>query len=145
MQGDEIERRRPERRPDHFAHETAMRRRELIGRALAQRLGDEVDVGIDVEPAFAVLRIERVVAALERRRVDPTEADHELAPGEVGVDRQQRVVEVEKTEIHVSPSSACICLSSGTVIARLVDRENLSSRSSCAIRWLRSRAKRVSR
>src|SRR6185437_17165849 len=119
-------------------------RLELAVAAAAKRLDRERDIGVDVESPFDVSREEGIVAAPEFRLVDPPQRDHELAPGVVRIDRQQGVIEVEQAQVQAPPSSASICLSSGTVIARLVAREKASRRSSCAIRCLRSRAKRVS-
>src|SRR4029079_9020932 len=119
---------------------------ELRGGALAQRRGGESDVGGDVEAGRAGVGVERVVAGPERSGVDPAELEHEFAPGVVRIDRQQGQIEVEESEVHRGgPSSASICFSSGTVIARLLASENSSRRSSCAMRCLRSRAKRVRR
>ena len=116
-----------------------MRRFDLRRTAPAQRFSREFDVGADVELAGLVLRVELVVAAPEFGFVDPAEPDHELAPGMVGVERQQRVVEVEQTQVHAPSSSVIICLSSGTVIARLCASAKWSSRPSRPIRNLRSR------
>ena len=60
--------------------------------------------------------VEGVVAAPERGFVDPAEADDELAPGVVGIDRQQRVVEVEEAEVvgpHWRSSAASMSRTSG--------------------------------
>ena len=133
-------------RRDHFAHEARVGGIGFGVGAHAQRLGRESDVLVDVEHARLVLLEVFVRAPAEFGFLDPAESNDEFAPRMVRIERDQRVVEIEQAQVASHrPSSASICLTSGTVIARLVTSANSSSRSSSTIRCLRSRAKRVNR
>ena len=100
----QVERRRPDLRRDHLAQEARLRGGQRGRVAHLQRLRREGDVGVDVERAGAVVGEEGVVAGPEGRAVDPAQASGELAPGMVGVERQQRVVEVEEAQVGQAAS-----------------------------------------
>jgi hypothetical protein len=115
---------------------------------------------VHVERAGLVVGIELVVAARKLHRVVPADANGEFAPLVVGVQGQQRVVEVEQRKPHTAGirghsgsqkakgarlhSDSSIVLSNGIVIARWVRSANASSWSSNNIRLPRSREKRLS-
>jgi hypothetical protein len=123
----QVQRLRQQLRADHLAHETLMRRRRLVGAALAQGIRGEAHVVVDVERAGLVVLVELVVAALELHRIGPADLLREDSPGVIGIDRQQRVVEIEQGQgcpgalaSLRSHSFSSIDLISGMVIARLV-------------------------
>jgi hypothetical protein len=113
-------------RADHLVHELAMPGVELRAREAGQRAERELEVLDRVQRTVLVLGEELRVARGEAHRIDGADAAQELAPLVVGVDRQQRMVEVEKREVHhgvaVSPSCSS-SRSSGIVIGRWVSSE----------------------
>ena len=128
----------------HLGQETLARGQGLGQRALTPHRGGEVDVGVEIERAGLVVGIEGIVAATELVGIGPADLDHEAAEGMVGVDRDQRVVQVEQAEMaggcghrfgsgkgrgaladpstaQISSGSASICRSSASVTAFLFD------------------------
>ncbi len=117
MTGHQIERLRPDGGLDDAAQEILARGQRPVLAAQADGLGGEADVGVRVQRARLVMGIELVVAGLEVAGVAPADLQGELAPGVVGVDRQEGVVEVEQREF---PSFSSMERIRGMVMARLV-------------------------
>jgi hypothetical protein len=103
--------------PDHFVHVAGMRLGRLGGTTLAGGAGGKPHVIVDVERARLVVGIKLVIALAEHRRVGPAQFGGEHAPGVVGVQRQQGVVQVKQREFH---SFSSIARTSGMVRARCV-------------------------
>ena len=109
---DEVECLRLDGRGDDLAHELLVRGRCGLGPAQTHGLGGKPHVVVHVERARLVVGVELVIAARELHRVVPADADGELAPLVVGVERQQRVVQVEKCQakaasLHFNHSISC--------------------------------------
>ena len=93
---DQIQRLRTDGGGNHFAHELRMGCRGGLRPPQANRLGGEAYVVVHIERTCLVMGIELVVAAGKLHRVVPAEANGELAPLVIGVERQQGVVQVEQ-------------------------------------------------
>ncbi|MDT4874567.1 hypothetical protein FQZ97_1098740 [compost metagenome] len=74
---------------------------------------------MDVQRAGFVLLIKGVVRPGVGFGIAPTQGHGELPPGIVGVDGNERVIEIEKSQVH---SFSSMDLISGMVIARWVRR-----------------------
>src|SRR5690606_38836254 len=134
----------PERRLDHFLHEADAHLFQLRTRKACQRAEREFEVLDRIQGAGLVLGVELRVLAREFVRIDGANADHELAPFIVGVDRQNGVVEIKQGGIHCPcASSWSSSRNSGRVTGRRVSREYRSRVSSMADRERMSRRKWV--
>ncbi len=105
-----------------LGHEGAVPLVELLARAAGQGAELEGEVLVDVQRPARVVAEERGVAALVVPALEDAPLDEVLGPVEVAVAVEQRVVEVEEGELHVS-SGCSAALRSGTVIGRPVSRE----------------------
>src|SRR5690606_6556802 len=84
----------------------------------------EADVVVDIQRARLVVGVIAVVGLAELLGVAPAQAHGEFAPGVVGVQGNEGVIEVEKGESHTkrlpAQSSSSMDLMSGMVMARCV-------------------------
>ena len=78
-----------------------------LGPALAHGLDGKPHVVVHIERSRLVVCIELVVAARKLYGVVPANADGELAPLVVGVNGQERVVQVEQRQ----PGAICLGIS----------------------------------
>ena len=86
----------PEGGRHHLAHEAFVRGARLLGAALAHGFGGKAHVVVHIQRTGLVVGVKLGIAAGKVHRVGPADADGELAPLVVGVERQQRVVQVEQ-------------------------------------------------
>ena len=138
---------RPDRRRDHFAHVLRVQVLQACRVETGQGAEGELEVFDRIEGAGLVLVEEFFVAALVGVAVDHLVPHQELAPLEVGVERQQGVVEVKQREVAHSLDSFCgfpcssRSRSRGSVTGRWVSSEYWSRASSMVDRERMSRLK----
>ena len=80
----------------HLAHELRMRRSGLFRPMQAHGLGGKAHVVGHVQRAGLVVGKEFFIAARKLVGIGPADLRGELAPSEIGVDAQQRMVQVKK-------------------------------------------------
>ena len=90
----------PQRRHDHLVHELGVPGVQLRRRVGAQRSELEGQEGLDVERARLIVAVEAVVLALLVGGIDRTDSRQKAPPFVIAVDGQQRVVEVEQSQVH---------------------------------------------
>jgi hypothetical protein len=123
---DQVERGRPQLGLHHLAHEALALGLGLLQGPMAPYRGGEVHIRGQVQRAGLVVGVEGIVALAELLAIGPADVDHELAEGVVGIDRNERAVEVEQAQAsrgtgrfgHQASISASTCRTSGRVTAR---------------------------
>jgi hypothetical protein len=124
-----------DRRAHDLLHEQGVCLARGLGPVPAHRFGGETHIVVDVQRAGLVLGEEFLVALRELFCVGPANGGREDAPGMVGVDRQQGVVQVEQRHLaraghgaghcvgrrqsHQGQDSSIMARIIGTVTARL--------------------------
>ncbi len=81
------------------AHETGMRGAQFVEVASGNRQQGETQIGGEIEGAGLVLPIERLVLLAVLLGIDPAQLGNVLPEGMVGVEGNQRVVEIEEGEL----------------------------------------------